>query len=111
MEGLPITEADTCRMYISPLLHEAGWTNEQITEQRTFTDGRIVVVGDKCWRGKQKRADYILKYRRDFPIAIVEAKAVDKNPADGLQQAKEYAQINPLSGISGFKGAYLLSHP
>jgi len=48
-------------MYVLPLLQKAGWTDEQIAEQRMFTDGRIVVVGDKCWRGKQKRADYILR--------------------------------------------------
>src|SRR5207249_9427649 len=44
-------------------------------------------------RRPQKRADYLLRYRRDFPIAVVEAKAIYSHPGDGLQQAKEYAQI------------------
>ncbi len=107
---MPITEADTCRMYVLPLLHEAGWTDEQIAEQRTFADGRVVVVGEKCWRGKQKRADYILRYRRDFPIAIVEAKAAYKNPADGLQQAKDYAKILGLKFAYSTNGHGIVEH-
>jgi type I restriction enzyme, R subunit len=69
------TEADTCRTYVVPKLHAAGWEDEQIREQVTFTDGRIVPIGGRATRKKQKRADYILHYRRDFPIAVVEAKA------------------------------------
>jgi type I site-specific restriction endonuclease len=70
------TEADTCRKYVFPKLLEAGWDNDphSFTEQRTFTDGRIVVSGDKIRRKKQKRADYLLRYTRDFPIAVIEAK-------------------------------------
>jgi type I restriction enzyme R subunit len=47
-------------------------------------------------RGKQKRADYLLRYTRDYPIAVVEAKADYKSPSDGLQQAKDYAQTLDL---------------
>jgi type I restriction enzyme R subunit len=88
------TEADTCRKYVLPKLLEAGWDNDphSFTEQRTFTDGRIVVSGDKIRRKKQKRADYLLRYTRDFPIAVIEAKADYKPASDGLQQAKNYAQ-------------------
>ncbi len=93
-------EADTCRKYVLPQLYAAGWTDDQISEQKYFTDGRILIFRDKCKRKKQKRADYILKYRRDFPVAVVEAKANYKNPGDGIQQAKEYAEI------LGFKFAY-----
>src|SRR5271157_1479807 len=83
-----LTEADTCRRYVLPELYAVGWTDEQISEQKSFTDGRIVVTGDKVRRLPQKRADYILRYRRDFPIAVVEAKSIYANPGDGLQQAK-----------------------
>jgi type I restriction enzyme R subunit len=47
-----------------------------------------------------KRADYLLRYTRDVFLAVVEAKASYKNPSDGLQQAKDYAQI------LGLKWAY-----
>lgn len=95
-------EADTCRLYVTPKLREAGWEEEpySITEQRTFTDGRIVVTNGKSKRGEGKRADYILRYRRDFPIAVVEAKAYREHADLGLQQAKDYAEI------LGFKFAY-----
>jgi len=63
-----ITEADTCRKYILPRLYASGWSDDQINEQKTFTDGRVVVAGDKIIRRPQKRADYILRYRRDFMI-------------------------------------------
>ena len=77
-----LTEADTCRRYVLPKLYAAGWTDEQISEQKSFTDGRIVVAGTKVKRRPQKRADYLLRYRRDFPIAVVEAKAIYSNPGD-----------------------------
>jgi hypothetical protein len=41
-----LTEADTCRKYVLPKLYAAGWSDDHINEQRTFTDGRIVVAGN-----------------------------------------------------------------
>jgi type I restriction enzyme R subunit len=64
-----------------------------INEQRSFTDGRVVFVAGRAKRGKQKRADYILRYRPDYPVAIVEAKSYYKHAGDGVQQAKDYALI------------------
>ena len=89
------SEADTCRKFVVPLLQAAGWDTEphSIAEQRTITDGRIVPVGKGFIRKPPKRVDYLLRYRRDFPLAVVEAKAVYKHPADGLQQAKQYAEM------------------
>ena len=86
-------EADTCRKYVLPKLYAAQWTDDHISEQKYFTDGRILVFRHQCKRKKGKKADYLLKYRRDFPIAVVEAKADYKAPGDGIQQAKEYAEI------------------
>ncbi len=67
-----ITEADTCRKYVLPKLYSSGWSDDQINEQKTFTDGRTIVAGDKIIHRSQKRADYILRYRRDFMIAVIE---------------------------------------
>ena len=88
-----MTEADTCRKYVLPKLYAAGWDDDRFTEQKTFTDGRIVVAGNRPRRRPQKRADYLLRYRPDFTIAVVEAKAAYKSPGTGLQQAKDYAEI------------------
>jgi type I restriction enzyme R subunit len=105
-----LTEADTCRRYVLPKLYAAGWTDEQISEQKSFTDGRIVVTVDKVRRLAQKRADYILRYRRDFPIAVVEAKSVYANPGDGLQQAKDYAQVLGLKFAYATNGRGIVEH-
>lgn len=90
-----LNEADTCRKYVVPRLTEAGWDTEphSIGEQRFFTDGRIVPSGGTARRKKRKKADYLLRYTRDFPIAIVEAKASYKTAGEGMQQAKDYAEI------------------
>ncbi|MEN6486148.1 MAG: DEAD/DEAH box helicase family protein [Syntrophobacteraceae bacterium] len=89
------TEADTCRKFVLPKLLAAGWDNEphSIAEQRTITDGRIVPIGRGFVRKPPKRIDYLLRYTRDFPLAVVEAKAAYKSAADGLQQAKQYAEM------------------
>ncbi len=105
-----MNEADTCRKYVLPKLYAAAWTDEQINEQRTFTDGRIVIAGKRPLRRPQKRADYLLRFRRDFPIAVVEAKAAYKRPGDGLQQAKEYAQILGLKFAYSTNGHGIVEH-
>jgi type I restriction enzyme R subunit len=86
-------------MYVVPLLQAAGWDGEpySIAEQRSITDGRIIPVGQRFVRRPPKRADYLLFYRRDFCLAVVEAKAAYKSASDGLQQAKLYAEMLSLS--------------
>jgi type I restriction enzyme R subunit len=92
---MSLTEADTCRKFVVPRLQAAGWDSDphSINEQRTFTDGRVLFAAGKARRGKQKRADYILRLRPDFPIAVVEAKGRYRHAAEGLQQAKDYAEV------------------
>ena len=87
-------EADTCRTSVTPLLQSAGWDTDPhaISEQRSITDGRIVPVGQRFVRRPPLRADYLLFFRRDFPLAVVEAKAAYRTAADGLQQAKNSAE-------------------
>ena len=95
-----MNEADTCRKYVVPKLQAAGWENApySIAEQRYFTNpkGRIRIVGGKVIRGEPQKSDYLLRYRSDFPIAVVEAKADYKTPGAGLSQAKKYAEILDL---------------
>jgi len=89
------TEADTCRTLITPKLQGVGWETDphSIAEQRYFTEGRIVVHGHKAVRRKGKRADYILRYTRDFPIAVVEAKPEEEIDENG--KVKETEVITP----------------
>jgi type I restriction enzyme, R subunit len=92
-------EADTCRKFVVPKLQAAGWDNDphSIAEQRTVTDGRVVPVGKGFIRKPPKRVDYLLRHSRDFPIAIVEAKASYKSAADAVQQARSYAEMLGLN--------------
>src|ERR1035437_7028067 len=99
---MPISEADTCRKYITPKIMAAGWDQQpnSFTEQKTITDGRIILSGNHAHRGPQKRVDYLLQLQNDFPIAVVEAKSSDLPAGNGVQQAKEYA------AFMGLKFAY-----
>ena len=102
-----MNEADTCRKFVLPKLQSAGWDNEphSISEQRSITDGRIVPVGKGFIRKPPKRVDYLLRYTRDFPLAVIEAKPSYKAASDGLQQAKQYAEM------LGLKFAYATNGP
>lgn len=55
-----------------------------------------MLVGGKPRCGKRRRADYILYLRRNFPIAIVEAKKIGLPAENGVQQAREYAEMPGL---------------
>ena len=76
------TEADTCRLFVVPRLQAAGWDSapHAIKEQRTFTDGRVIFVGGQPRRGRLKRADYLLRYRPDYALAVVEASPATAAP-------------------------------
>lgn len=91
-------EADTCRRLITPKLLAAGWDTDPhvLSEQRPITDGRIIPVGMRYKRKAPKKPDYLLRYRRDTTLAVVEAKASDRPAAEGLQQAKDYAEMLDL---------------
>jgi type I restriction enzyme, R subunit len=104
------TEADTCRKLVVPKLQAAGWDNDphSIAEQRTITDGRIVPVGAGFVRRTPKRVDYLLRYTRDFALAVLEAKAEYKQASDGMQQAKQYAEMLGLKFAYATNGHELL---
>jgi type I restriction enzyme R subunit len=105
-----VTEADVCRIYVTPALKAAGWTDEQLREQVTFTDGRIIPAGQTHTRKAGKRADYLLRYTPDYPIAVVEAKDDTHSPGDGLQQAMEYAEILGLRFAYSTNGHGIVEH-
>ncbi|MCQ8129750.1 DEAD/DEAH box helicase family protein [Methylomonas sp. WSC-6] len=105
-----MTEADTCREFVTPKLVSAGWsaTPHAIGEQRTFTNGRVFVTGGKVRRGQQKRADYLLYYRRDFPLAVVEVKSLAFPAETAVQQAREYAEILGLKFAYATNGRQII---
>jgi type I restriction enzyme, R subunit len=100
-----LSEADTKRIYITPAIQNAGWDlYTQIREEVSFTKGRIIVRGTIAARGKAKRADYILYYKPNIPLAIVEAKDAQQGVADGMQQALDYAEILDIPFVFSSNG-------
>lgn len=103
-------EADTCRKYVLPRLYKSGWTDDQINEQRYFTDGRIVTLGKGHYRKPGKKVDYLLRLKPHFSLAVVEAKADYKKPGDGLQQAMDYAETLGLKFAYATNGHGIIEH-
>lgn len=88
-----LSERDICTKYITPAVQRAGWdVQEQIREEVVFTSGRVIVRGQVVSRGKPKRADYVLYYKSNLPLAVIEAKDNNHTVSDGMQQALGYAE-------------------
>jgi|SRR5665648_403535 len=106
-----LSERDICTKYIIPALQKAGWNIEkQIREEVYFTDGKIYIKGNKTKRGTRKRADYILYYKPNIPVAIIEAKRNEKSIGFGIQQALEYAEILDIPVAYSSNGDGFLEH-
>ena len=82
----------------------------QIREEVSFTKGRIIVRGKLVTRGKGKRADYILYYQPNLPIAVIEAKDNNHAVGDGLQQALEYAVTLDIPFVFSSNGDGFVFH-
>lgn len=106
-----LSEQDICTQYILPALVRAGWDiSKQVREQVYFTDGRIYVKGNRTQRGKAKKADYILYYKPNIPIAVIEAKKNIYPLGAGMQQALDYADILDLPVAFSSNGDGFIEH-
>ena len=106
-----LTERDICSKFINTALLKAGWNMKtQVREEVSFTDGRIIVQGKLYTRGKSKRADYILYYKSNVPIAIIEAKDNKKSVGSGMQQALEYSEILQIPFVFTSNGDSFIFH-
>lgn len=106
-----LSERDICTKFITPAIEKAGWNLiTQVREEVSFTDGRIYVKGNLSSRGKSKRADYILYYMPNIPIAIIEAKNNKHSVRAGIQQGLDYAKILDIPTIFSSNGDGFLEH-
>ncbi len=111
MDKKSLSERDICTKFITPAIKKAGWdTLTQLLEEVSFTDGKIYVRGKMTARGARKRADYILYYKPNIPIAIVEAKDNKHSIRAGMQQALDYAQILDIPFVFSSNGDGFLFH-
>ena len=87
-----LTEEDIKLRFITPALQKSDWDiHSQIRCEYYYTDGKINVRENVASRGKGKKVDYLLSYRSNMPIAIVEAKDNNVTVSHGIQQAIGYA--------------------
>lgn len=106
-----LSERDICSKYITPAVITSGWDlKKQIREEVTFTAGRVIVRGKFITRGKAKRADYILYYKPNIPIAVIEAKDNKHFLGAGMQQGLEYAEILDIPFVFSSNGDGFLEH-
>jgi type I restriction enzyme, R subunit len=93
------------------LFPRAGWDEmSQIREEVSFTKGRIIVRGKLVTRGKAKRADYILYFKPNIPLALIEAKDNSNCVGDGMQQGLEYATTLDIPFVFSSNGDGFVFH-
>jgi len=114
MDKKSLTEADIRTKFITPALvgtDGSKWdVMTQLREEIYFTKGRVIVRGKTVKRGEAKKADYILYYKPNIPIAVIEAKDNNHEVGAGMQQALEYAEILDVPFAYSSNGDAFLEH-
>ena len=114
MDKKSLTEADIRTKFITPALIGANGDKwdlmTQIREEAYFTKGRVIVRGKTVQRGEAKKADYLLFYKPNLPIAVIEAKDNSHSVGAGMQQALEYAEILDVPFAYSSNGDAFLEH-
>lgn len=111
MDKKSLSEADICLKFITPAIQKAGWDiQHQVRTEVSFTDGKILISGDNFVRGSRKRADYILYYKTNIPLAVIEAKDNRHAIGAGLQQAIEYADFLDVPFVYSSNGDSFIEH-
>lgn len=114
MNKKDLTEADIRTKFITPAIVGADngkWNvMTQLREEVYFTNGRVIVRGKAVARGKPKKADYILYYKPNIPLAVVEAKDNNHAVGAGMQQALDYAETLDLPFAYSSNGDAFLEH-
>ncbi len=93
-------EADTRAKLIEPGIRGRGWTEDHI--RREETAGTVEIINGRGRRAGRGRVDYTLRIRvhsaaQPVAVALIEAKAEDRSPLHGLEQAKVYASTKRLN--------------
>jgi type I site-specific restriction endonuclease len=114
MDKKSLTEADIRTKFITPALIGANGDKwdlmTQIREEAYFTKGRVIVRGKTVQRGEAKKADYLLFFKPNLPIAVIEAKDNSHSVGAGMQQALEYAEILDVPFAYSSNGDAFLEH-
>ncbi len=88
------------RIKINKLLEKAGWrffdckegkANILLENNTRITETFINDLGEDFQKTKKGYLDFLLLDKQGFPFIVLEAKAADKNPLFGKEQARTYA--------------------
>ncbi|WP_437748069.1 EcoAI/FtnUII family type I restriction enzme subunit R [Sorangium sp. So ce1504] len=111
MNKKDLSERDVCTKYITPAIVRGGWDVQvQVRENVHLTKGRVIVRGKLVSRGKAKFADYVLYFKPNLPLAIVEAKDNNHGVGDGMQQGLGYAEMLDVPFVFSSNGDGFLFH-
>ena len=97
---MPDKEA-TARVKINRLLEAAGWrffaegaepANILLESGVTVTRPALDALGENFERSSRGYVDFLLLDAKGAPLLVLEAKAADKNPLVGKEQARRYAR-------------------
>ncbi len=111
MDKRSLTERDICTKFILPAVKRAGWDEMvQVREEVYFTKGRIIVRGKLVTRGKAKKADFVLSYKPNIPIALIEAKDNNHSVGHGIQQGLDYAATLDIPFVFSSNGDGFVFH-
>jgi type I restriction enzyme R subunit len=114
MNKKSLTEADIRTKFITPAILDpdnSKWDSmTQVREEFYFTKGRVIVRGKTVRRGEAKKVDYLLYYKPNIPIAVIEAKGNNHQIGDGMAQALEYAGLFDVPFVYSSNGDGFLEH-
>ncbi len=91
----------TARIKINKLLEAAGWrffsegstpANIRLEPSVTIKSTDLDALGDNFEKASKGFIDFLLLNEKGFPFIVLEAKAEDKNPFIGKEQARKYAK-------------------
>lgn len=106
-----LSETDIRTKFITPAIASAGWNlSLQMREEYKITNGRIIARGTVCKREAPLKADYVLFYKPNKPIAVIEAKDNNHTMADGMQQALQYADMMDVPFVFSSNGDGFVFH-
>ncbi len=111
MNKKKLSERDICTKFITPAIEQAGWDiTTQIREEFPLTKGRVIVRGKLHTRAQHKRVDYVLFYKPNIPIAVIEAKDNSHSVGDGMQQGLSYGEMLQVPFVFSSNGDGFLFH-
>ncbi len=111
MHEKQMNETEICQSFITPAIERAGWDKlTQIRREYSFTDGQVLVRALVAVRGKQKRADYLLFFESNLPLAVAEAKDNKHSVGGGMQQGIDYAETLDMPFVFSANGDGFLFH-